>query len=300
MKTPLKKRKAAKKKNSVSQNKSRKASSRRKTAIKVKKTAKTSSKRLKGTTTKSKKSLKFKKSKSPSRAKKKGPSKKAKSHKKKPLKQTKASVKQITAAKTKAKASVKPTKKAKAPVKKPKSATKTKGAVIQTRATAHPSKAPLKKHIAASKTFFSSFSRPNAQKVSHKPDDIKLNWAEKELQTIEARKLEKSLIFRDTEGRDYCLFEDCDFPAVSGEYCRLHYIGRWNYIKMREKILSSGFIEKTIQQLLKKTVPDCINYIISDFRSEKSFLAGIKPLLEELDTFDEDILFATEALPQDK
>ena len=121
-----------------------------------------------------------------------------------------------------------------------------------------------------------------------------MNWAEKELQTIAERKQEKNLVFRDREGRDYCLFEDCDFPAVSGEYCRLHYIGRWNYIKMREKILNSGFIEKTIRQLLQKTTPDCINYIIGDFRSEKSFLTSIKPLLEELDTLDEETLFAIE------
>ena len=134
---------------------------------------------------------------------------------------------------------------------------------------------------------------PTRKKMS-KLEEITISWVQEALQKIQARREEKRLIVKDMEGRDYCVFEDCDFPAVSGDYCRLHYIGRWDYIRIREKILKSDFIEKQIQELLKLSSSSCIMYFIGDFRSEKSFLTSIKPFLEDLDNLDDETLFVDE------
>ena len=126
-------------------------------------------------------------------------------------------------------------------------------------------------------------------------EEITMPWVEKTLQKIEAMKQEKKMIVRDMEGRDYCLFEDCDFPAVSGDYCRLHYIGRWDYIRMREKLLASGFIERKIQEILNKNSPSCIVHLIGDLSSEKTFLNSIKPFLEDMDdNMDEETVLVKE------
>ena len=132
------------------------------------------------------------------------------------------------------------------------------------------------------------------QRSRKKSEELTVTRALEELQKMEERRQEKKLILKDMEGRDYCLFEDCDFPAVSGEYCRLHYIGRWDYIRTREKLLETGFIEKKIKEILKKSSPSCITHFIGDFRSEKNFLSHIKPLLEDIDSLNEEDLFVKE------
>ena len=121
-----------------------------------------------------------------------------------------------------------------------------------------------------------------------------MNHVKEELQKIEEKNQEKKLILKDMEGRDYCLFEDCDFPAVSGEYCRLHYIGRWDYIRVSENLVKTEFIEKKVREILKKSSPACITYLIGDLRSEKNFLTRIKPLLEDIDNLNEEDLFVKE------
>lgn len=139
----------------------------------------------------------------------------------------------------------------------------------------------------------SQFQQKDNQKLS-KSEELTVNRVTEEIQKIEERKQEKKLILKDMEGRDYCLFEDCDFPAVSGEYCRLHYIGRWDYIRVREKLLKIGFIERKIEEILEKNSLTCITHFIGDFRSEKNFLTRIKPLLEDIDNLNEEDLFAKE------
>ena len=177
-----------------------------------------------------------------------------------------------------------------------------------------PVKVPLQSGGVHSKTHLSGqtgkrpASKFNAPKVSLRPqsvgparrqkasklEEVTMSWVKEALQKIKARREEKRLIVKDMEGRDYCVFEDCDFPAVSGDYCRLHYIGRWDYIRIREKILKSGFIAKKIQELLKQSPSSCIMYLIGDFRAEKSFLSSIKPFLEDLDSLDDETLFIDE------
>lgn len=151
----------------------------------------------------------------------------------------------------------------------------------------------LKKAAIKLKTPVSHSQRKGNQKLS-KSEEMTINHIKEELQKIEERKQEKNLILKDMEGRDYCLFEDCDFPAVSGEYCRLHYIGRWDYIRIREKLIKTEFIEKKIQEALKKSSSACITYLIGDLHSEKNFLTRIKPLLEDIDNLNEEDLFVKE------
>lgn len=138
---------------------------------------------------------------------------------------------------------------------------------------------------------------PSRQKSSQKlskSEEVTVNRVKEELQKIEERKQEKKLILKDMEGRDYCRFEDCDFPAIAGEYCRLHYIGRWDYIRTREKLLKIEFIEKKIEEILQKSSLHCITHFIGDLRSEKNFLTRVKPLLEDIDNLNEEDLFTKE------
>ena len=119
-------------------------------------------------------------------------------------------------------------------------------------------------------------------------EEITVRWLKEELQKIEEQKKKRNLIVKDMEGRDYCLFEDCDFPAVSGEYCRLHYIGRWDYIRIREEILGTGYIEKKINEILKSHSPLFIMYFIKDFRAEKNFLSSMRTFLDDEDSWEEE------------
>lgn len=129
--------------------------------------------------------------------------------------------------------------------------------------------------------------RGSGRKVS-RVEEITVRWLKEELQKIEEQKKKRNLIVKDMEGRDYCLFEDCDFPAVSGEYCRLHYIGRWDYIRIREEILGTGYIEKEINEILKNHSPLFIMYFIKDFRAEKNFLSSMKTFLDDEDSWEEE------------
>ena len=129
--------------------------------------------------------------------------------------------------------------------------------------------------------------RPAKEPGTEKAEEITAASAQKELQ----KATEREFVLKDMEGRDYCLFEDCGSIAVSGEYCRLHYIGRHDYIKARENILKTGWIQKKTEEIAKKSAPFSLlaaACLIEDLRSKKSFAARIKPLLEDWDFSEEE------------
>lgn len=115
----------------------------------------------------------------------------------------------------------------------------------------------------------------------------KLDMAKKELAAILEREKEEKLILKDMEGRNYCCVEDCGFSAEVEGYCRLHYLGHWDYIIKRNKILKNEILEKIINQLISDHSQNILNYLLQDLKQDKTFTSTIKTLLEE----DEDIEF---------
>ena len=130
-------------------------------------------------------------------------------------------------------------------------------------------------------------SKAAKERGTEKAEEITAASARNELQTA----TEREFVLKDMEGRDYCLFEDCGAAAVSGEYCRLHYIGRHEYIKARENILKTGWIHRKIEEIANKSAPFSLlaaACLIEDLRSKKSFAARIKPLLEDWDSSEDE------------
>lgn len=109
----------------------------------------------------------------------------------------------------------------------------------------------------------------------------KLDLAKKELKIILEREKEEKLILKDMEGRSYCCVEDCGFSAVVEGYCRLHYMGHWEYITKRNKILKNKVLEKFINQMITDHSENILNYLLQDLKQEKIFTAIVKAFLEE-------------------
>ena len=124
---------------------------------------------------------------------------------------------------------------------------------------------------------------PAVQKTPSKkvPAINKLDMAKKELEIILEREKEEKLILKDMEGRSYCCVEDCGFSAVVEGYCRLHYMGNWEHITKRNKILKTGLLEKLIDQMMTDHSKTILNYLLQDFKQEKTFTAIVKSFLEE-------------------
>ena len=134
----------------------------------------------------------------------------------------------------------------------------------------------------------STGKKPNAaQKTVQKrsPATNKLDIAKKELSMILEREKEEKLILKDMEGRSYCCVEDCGFSAEVEGYCRLHYLGHWEYIIKRNKILKKEILEKLINQLISDHSQSILNYLLQDLKQDKTFTSTVKTLLED----DEDI-----------
>ena len=125
--------------------------------------------------------------------------------------------------------------------------------------------------------------QPSPQKKSVSTN--KLDMAKKDLAAILEEEKEEKLILKDMEGRSYCCVENCGFSAEVEGYCRLHYLGYWEHIIKRNKILKKGILEKLISQLVSNHSPNILNFLLQDLKQEKTFASIVKTLLEE----DEDI-----------
>lgn len=107
-------------------------------------------------------------------------------------------------------------------------------------------------------------------------------------------------------GVDECIERNCDSPATTANFCRLHYIKNWNDIKKKLQILSEGKLQELIEVLVSKYPVKYIEAILQDLSEEKVFLSVLKELniesveesfddeLEDGDD-DSDIAFETKA-----
>ena len=101
---------------------------------------------------------------------------------------------------------------------------------------------------------------------------------------------EEKFILRNMEGKSYCLMENCGFSAAVEGYCRLHYIGRWEHIVKRKKILETGILEKRIELLMSNHSTGALNFLLQDLKEDKTFDQAVKAVLEDSeDTEFEDV-----------
>ena len=109
-----------------------------------------------------------------------------------------------------------------------------------------------------------------------------------------------------TAGVDECIERNCDNPATTANFCRLHYIKNWNDIKKKQQILIDGKLQELIEVLVSKYPVKYIEAILQDLTDDKIFHSVLKELniesveesfddeLEDVDD-DSDIAFETKA-----
>ena len=93
------------------------------------------------------------------------------------------------------------------------------------------------------------------------------------------------VLLKDEEGRYYCQEEDCDQPAVTGNFCRYHYLATWKYNREKNKLLNNNYLKKTIKDFLQRYGEGILSILLKDLKNKKNFdqavgemsLLGIKP-----------------------
>ena len=117
-----------------------------------------------------------------------------------------------------------------------------------------------------------------AQIKLQKMETRKIYELKKELNNLEERIKEKVQI-KDAEGRLYCQEEFCDQPAVSGDFCRYHYLALWKHFQVRKKLLQNDFLFKSINELRKSFGDIALDFILSDCKNEKAFESATKEMI---------------------
>lgn len=94
-----------------------------------------------------------------------------------------------------------------------------------------------------------------------------------------------------SSGVDECIERNCDSPATTANFCRLHYIKNWNDIKKKLQILTDGKLQELIEVLVSKYPVKYIEAILQDLSEEKVFLSVLKELnIESVEeSFDDDL-----------
>ena len=96
---------------------------------------------------------------------------------------------------------------------------------------------------------------------------------------------------------DECREKNCENPATTLGYCRLHYISNWKTIKKNEAILKEGKLQDFIEDLVKKYPVKEIEGVVNDLSDEKTFFKVLKDL--DIDSGDEASEFIDDDLSDD-
>ena len=104
---------------------------------------------------------------------------------------------------------------------------------------------------------------------------------EAELKKIMDKEKTDQLILKDMEGRTYCAVENCDYPALVKEYCRIHFFGLFKFIKQKERILDQDILEKSYMSLINKYSETVFDYLFKDLASDKDFQQALKKITGE-------------------
>jgi len=94
-----------------------------------------------------------------------------------------------------------------------------------------------------------------------------------------------------TSGVDECIERNCDNPATTSNFCRLHYVKNWVDIKKKLQILSDGKLQDLIENLVSKHPVKYIEAMLQDLGEEKVFLSVLKELNIEAveESFDDEL-----------
>ncbi len=117
-----------------------------------------------------------------------------------------------------------------------------------------------------------------AQSKLQKMEQRKISELKKELNNLE-EKIKEKVQIKDAEGRLYCQEEFCDQPAVSGDFCRYHYLALWKHFQVRKQLLQKDFLFKSIDELKKSFGNIALDFILSDCKNEKAFESATKEML---------------------
>ena len=97
---------------------------------------------------------------------------------------------------------------------------------------------------------------------------------------------------------DECREKNCENPASTGGYCRLHYISNWKTIKKNEAILVEGKLQDFIEEIVKKYSVKEVEGMIEDLSDEKSFLKALKEM--DIESGDDDLDFNEDSVDDDQ
>ena len=98
-----------------------------------------------------------------------------------------------------------------------------------------------------------------------------------ELEYLNKKSEEEDLI-KDVEGKSYCRDESCDQPAVTGIYCRYHYLALWKHLQTRKQLLKDNYLLTGIQKIVKSIGPLAWTFLLHDFKNEKNFDLAMKEM----------------------
>ena len=103
----------------------------------------------------------------------------------------------------------------------------------------------------------------------HTLEERKILELKKELDNLNKKSEEE--VFTDVEGRRYCSEENCDQLAVTGIYCRYHYLFLWKYLRTKKKLLEEKYLSRTIQELIQVFGEEGLHCVLKDLKNEKTF-----------------------------
>ena len=114
-----------------------------------------------------------------------------------------------------------------------------------------------------------------------------------ELKKILDKEKTEQMILKDVEGRTYCSVENCDYPALVKEYCRIHFFGLFKVIKQKERIVAQNILTKSYLSLVDKYSETVFDYLFKDLASDKDFQQALKKITgeESHDLHSEDMVF---------
>ena len=120
-----------------------------------------------------------------------------------------------------------------------------------------------------------------------------LSHREKELKKLLDKEKEEKLILKDMEGRTYCIIDDCDYPALVEDHCRIHFFGLFKMIKRKKQILEQDILTKNYRLLANKHSEVVFDYLFKDLSSDKSLNLAMKKFDdEETDDLENDETFS--------
>ena len=141
--------------------------------------------------------------------------------------------------------------------------------------TAGKIKAPiLKKHPASGK-------QKTTEQFKAKNSTPNLVYREKELKKLLDKEKEEKMILKDMKGRTYCAVDNCDYPAIMEDHCRIHFFGLFKMIKKKKQILEQDLLTKNYQSLINKHSPVVFDHLFKDLSSDKSFKLAMKKFTDE-------------------